>query len=138
MTFAAITTLLVGILFGYLGQRSRMCFVGGIRDYIFVRDTFLLKGTIAFGIVAWLGFSLAEFLAATPGGSFGYVSGSLVLPAVLSGFGVGFLSILANGCPLRQHVLAAQGSMSAMAYLVGFFVGVIVFYKFSLPIILDY
>ena len=138
MTLAAITTLIVGILFGYLGQRSRMCFVGGIRDFIFVRDTFLLKGMIAFGIVAWLGFSLAEFFAATPGGSFSYASDDLIRQAVLSGFSVGFLSILANGCPLRQHVLAAQGSISAIAYLVGFFAGAIAFYKFSLPIILGY
>lgn len=138
MTLTAITTLIVGILFGYLGQRSRMCFVGGIRDFIFVRDTFLLKGIVAFGLIAWLGFSLAELLTATPGGSFHYAAGDLTLQAVVGGFGVGFLSILANGCPLRQHVLAAQGSIDAMSYLTGFLVGAIVFYKFSLPLILSY
>lgn len=135
---AAITTLFVGVLFGYVGQRSRMCFVGGIRDFIFVRDTFLLKGMVAFGIIAWFGFSLAELLAATPGSSFGYAEGNLLLQVMLGGFGVGFLSILANGCPLRQHVLAAQGSLSGIAYLAGFFVGALVFYKFLLPAILNF
>ena len=46
---AAIITLLVGGLVGYLSQRSRMCFVGGIRDFILIRDTYLLRGLIAFG-----------------------------------------------------------------------------------------
>ena len=47
---AAIATLVIGVIVGYLAQRSRMCFVGGIRDFILVRDTELLKGLIAFGL----------------------------------------------------------------------------------------
>ena len=47
---AAITTLVVGVVVGYLGQRSRMCFIGGIRDVMLVRDGYLLRGLIAFGI----------------------------------------------------------------------------------------
>ena len=38
----AIATLVIGVILGYLGQRSRMCFVGGIRDFILVRDVSLL------------------------------------------------------------------------------------------------
>jgi hypothetical protein len=45
---AAVATLVIGVVLGYLGQRSRMCFVGGIRDFILVRDTYLLKGLLAF------------------------------------------------------------------------------------------
>ena len=60
---AAIATLVIGVILGYLGQRSRMCFVGGIRDFILVRDTALLKGLIAFGLTAWLMFPLAGLIA---------------------------------------------------------------------------
>ena len=35
---AAVATLMIGLILGYLGQRSRMCFIGGIRDFILVRD----------------------------------------------------------------------------------------------------
>jgi len=38
----------VSIVIGFLAQRSRMCFVGGIRDYILVRDKELLFGLFAF------------------------------------------------------------------------------------------
>ena len=44
MTVAALASLVAGIIIGFVGQRSRMCFVAGIRDWILVRDSFLLKG----------------------------------------------------------------------------------------------
>ena len=31
MTVAAVASLVVGIVIGFVGQRSRMCFIGGIR-----------------------------------------------------------------------------------------------------------
>jgi hypothetical protein len=58
----AIATLVVGLIVGYLAQRSRMCFIGGLRDFILVRDTELLKGVGAFFITAWLAFSLAGYI----------------------------------------------------------------------------
>lgn len=48
---------------------------------------------------------------------------------------VGYFSILANGCPFRQHVLAAQGTVSSMTYLAGFFVGAIIFHALVAPLI---
>jgi len=47
-----IFSLVMGIIIGYMGQRSRMCFIGGVRDYIIVKDTFLLKGFIGFLVTA--------------------------------------------------------------------------------------
>ena len=68
---AAIATLVIGVILGYLGQRSRMCFVGGIRDFILVRDTALLKGLVAFGLTAWLAFPLVSLIIGTRLGPFG-------------------------------------------------------------------
>ena len=110
MTLGAVASLIVGIVIGFVGQRSRMCFVGGIRDWILVRDTFLLKGLIAFIVVVWLGFPLATAAGGVPNGDFGWPITSAIVLTVIGGFGVGYVSILANGCPLRQHVLAAQGT----------------------------
>jgi uncharacterized membrane protein YedE/YeeE len=56
-----------------------------------------------------------------------------VLLTIAGGFGVGYVSTLANGCPLRQHVLAAQGVTSALTYLAGFFAGAIVFHLWVAP-----
>jgi tetrahydromethanopterin S-methyltransferase subunit B len=44
----------------------------------------------------------------------------------------------ANGCPFRQHVLAAQGIISSMTYLVGFFIGAFVFQLLVAPVIFEY
>ena len=130
---AAIASLLIGLALGYLGQRSRMCFVGGIRDFILVRDTALLKGLAAFGLTAWVAFPLAHLVTGkTPGAPTGTDVITLLL-TIAGAFGVGYVSTLANGCPLRQHVLAAQGVRSSMTYLGGFFAGAVIFHVWVAP-----
>ncbi len=44
---------IIGLLIGFLAQRSRMCFVAGFRDYILVRDTELLMGLFSFFLTVW-------------------------------------------------------------------------------------
>ena len=56
MEVFVIATLLVGFIAGFLGQRSRMCFVGGIRDLYLVKSTYLFKGLIGFLIAAFIGY----------------------------------------------------------------------------------
>jgi uncharacterized membrane protein YedE/YeeE len=132
---AAVASLLIGLVLGYLGQRSRMCFVGGLRDFILVRDTALLKGLLAFALAAWVAFPLARIVtgvALDPPIGADVVT---VLLTIAGGFGVGYVSTLANGCPLRQHVLAAQGVTSALTYLAGFFAGAIVFHVWVAPVL---
>lgn len=132
---AAVATLVIGGIVGYLGQRSRMCFVGGIRDFILVRDGYLLKGLIAFGLTAWIGFPLAGLVVGTRPAVFGVSDVITVVLTTLGGFGVGYFSTLANGCPLRQHVLAAQGVRSSIAYLAGFFAGAVIFHIWAAPLL---
>jgi uncharacterized membrane protein YedE/YeeE len=138
MTVAAVASLVVGVIIGFVGQRSRMCFIAGIRDFILVRDTFLLKGLIAFGVVAWIAFPISGLLGGEFVGEFGRPVLQTILLAAVGGFGVGYVSVLANGCPFRQHVLAAQGTVSSMIYLVGFFAGGVVFHTWVGPLVLDY
>ncbi len=124
----AIVTLIAGAALGYLAQRSRMCFVGGIRDFVLIRDTYLLRGLIAFGLTAWVAFPLASLVLRSPIGPFAASDAVTIVLTIVGGFGVGLFSTLANGCPLRQHVLAAQGVKSSIAYLAGFFAGALVFH----------
>jgi len=138
MTVAAVASLVVGLVIGFVGQRSRMCFIAGIRDFIIVRDTFLLKGLIAFGLVAWIAFPMSALVGGEFVGDFGRPVMQTVLLAVVGGFGVGYVSVLSNGCPFRQHVLAGQGTVSSMIYLAGFFSGAVVFHTWVGPLVLDY
>lgn len=133
---AAVATLIIGVILGYLGQRSRMCFIGGIRDFILVRDTYLLRGLIAFGLTAWLAFPLVGLVAGAHSAPFGVSDASTLVLTIVGGFGVGFLSTLANGCPFRQHVLAAQGVRSSIAYLAGFAAGAVIFHSSIAPLLL--
>lgn len=55
--------------------------------------------------------------------------------AMIGGFGLGLLSVLAGGCPFRQHVMAAEGSLSALSYLGGFATGAVFFHKFLAPVV---
>ena len=132
---AAIATLLMGLAIGYLAQRSRMCFVGGIRDFILVRDTDLLKGLLAFGLTAWIAFPVAGSVAGLPRATFAMVDPATIALTVAGGLGVGLFSTLANGCPLRQHVLAAQGIVSSWTYLAGFLGGAILFQAWIGPLL---
>jgi len=130
---AAVASLLVGLVLGYLGQRSRMCFVGGLRDFLLVRDTALLKGLAAFGLTAWIAFPLARLAAGSAPGAPTGTDAITLLVTIAGGFGVGYVSTLANGCPLRQHVLAAQGVTSSLTYLAGFFAGALIFHVWVAP-----
>ncbi len=134
---AALATLLIGFAIGYLGQRSRMCFVGGIRDFILVRDVYLLKGLIAFGLTAWIAFPLIGFVGGGRLGPLAEPDRLVVVLTIAGGFGVGFVSTLADGCPFRQHVLAAQGAKSSMAYLAGFFAGAAAFHAWLAPLMVQ-
>ncbi|MBI2917361.1 MAG: YeeE/YedE family protein [Chloroflexi bacterium] len=139
MTLAAAATLLGGMLLGYLGQRSRMCFVGAIRDWLLVRDASLLKGLVAFGLTAWLAYPVLSLLVGEGEGlpflSLGDLAWGTALVAVIAGMGLGVVSTLANGCPFRQHVRAGQGSTSSLAYLLGFYLGALAFYLLLYPVL---
>lgn len=130
---AAVATLVIGVILGYLGQRSRMCLVGGVRDFILVRDTALLKGLAAFALTAWIAFPLAGLVTGERPAAIGFADAVTVALTMAGGFGVGYVSTLANGCPLRQHVLAAQGAASSLTYLTGFLAGAVAFHWWVSP-----
>lgn len=155
-----IASLAVGIAAGYLAQRSRLCFVGGLRDWLLIRDTELLKGVLAFFLAAWIAFPLAALAGgavwdagepaaavgaparpgavaaaadpapATPGAPRPWLPAAL---AVAGGLGLGLAATLANGCPLRQHVLAAQGARDGAAFVAGFYAGAVAYHGWVLP-----
>jgi len=132
---AAIATLVAGLVVGYLGQRSRMCFIGGIRDFILVHDGYLLRGLIAFGLTAWLAFPLMTAIGEPGAGPFDKPDMATVILTAIGALVVGYVSTLANGCPFRQHVLAAQGVVSSATYVAGFFAGAVIFHLWAAPLL---
>ncbi len=139
---AAIATLILGFVVGYLGQRSRLCFISGYRDYFLMHDTTLLKGVGGTFIGVLAGYILFGFF----GGSVPAfplflqpslpTSASVWLITIVSGLGVGIVGALSGGCPYRMHVLATEGKKTYWVYLLGFYAGLI-FYNVATVYLVD-
>lgn len=117
-----IMSLVGGLIFGAVAQKSRMCFAGGIRDVILMKNFDLL--TIIGGLfVVMLIYNVAmgKFVLGftTPG----IIAHPEHLWNILGMYAVGFAAVLAGGCPLRQLILAGQGSSDAAVTVLGLFVG---------------
>ncbi|MGA2503100.1 MAG: YeeE/YedE thiosulfate transporter family protein [Anaerolineales bacterium] len=127
---ASIATLVLGFIIGYLGQRSRLCFVSGYRDFILTHDTTLLKGVAGAFIGALGGFIIFGLLGS---GIIGFpmiqqtsiLTRSALIITIVAGLGVGIVGALSGGCPYRMHVLAAEGKKTYWVYLLGFYAGLI-------------
>jgi hypothetical protein len=128
-----VVTLVIGLILGYMGQRSRFCTISGIRDLYLIRDTYRFKGLIGIIIGGILGFSIFNLL----GGDFpGFpllseginVEPPLLIPIMVFGaFGMAFFSTMAEGCPFRQHIMFGEGRMSGILYIGGLVIGIIFF-----------
>jgi uncharacterized membrane protein YedE/YeeE len=124
-----LSTLLLGFVIGYLGQRSRLCFVSCYRDLLLMRNASPLKGV--FG--AFLGALVGYFLFRRFGGdvpNFPIFRSDAALRInwlriIVGGLGMGFIGAIIGGCPLRMHVLAAEGKRTYWFYLLGFYVALV-------------
>jgi len=146
---AVIGSLVIGLIIGFLGQRSRMCFIGGFREFLMIRDKELLKGAISFFASAWLTIVILNVIgklmpAISDAMNVKYVAYPPFVNAIFSkfgaisligGLGLGFFSTLAGGCPLRQHVMAGQGRVDSTVYLAGFYFGIIIYYLFVVKLL---
>ena len=116
-----LVSLGVGLLIGFLAQRSRFCTVGAIRDLILLRDAHLFNG-----IAALIG---AAFLTSLALGLFkpGFEGQPLAHTNTLWNFlGMalsGLAFTLAGGCPGRQLFLAGEGDGDAAMFALGAIVG---------------
>lgn len=110
-----------GLFFGAVGQRSRFCITGSVKNAVVARDFRDALGAAAFLLVA-LALSAARgsfspTLAFEPGAH------TDLLWAFLAMAVVGFGAILLSGCPFRQLVLAAGGDLDACAGVAGMLLG---------------
>lgn len=126
-----LLALIGGLIFGALAQKSRMCFAGSIRDVILMKN-FDLISIIGGLFVVMLIYNIAmgKFVLGfdTPG----IIAHSEHLWNILGMYAVGFAATLAGGCPLRQLVLAGQGSVDATVTVAGMFVGAALCHRLGL------
>jgi YedE family putative selenium metabolism protein len=117
-----------GLLIGILGQRSRLCFAGGIRDLILMRDMHLLQGVLVFIITAFaMNLILGQFVPGkAPIAHANYIQNFLGMALV------GLCAVLLGGCPFRQTIMAGKGSADAGMAFLGMLVGAGFAHNFAL------
>ncbi len=122
--------LAAGLVVGILAQRSRLCMIGGIRDFIFFRDTYLLSGFLAMLAAATLGnLVMGKF---NPGFANQPIAHSETLWNFLSLTLAGLAFVLLGGCPLRQLISAAEGNGDSAITVLGIIAGAAFSHNFSL------
>ena len=135
----SLSSLALGIVVGYLGQRSRMCSIGGLRDFVLVRDTGLLRGAVALLVTSWLAFGAVRLVSETDAGGGLIAAGTTpsgigaVVAIAVGAIVLGFVATLSGACPLRQHVLAGQGRVGAWSFLAGFYIAALVYTSWISP-----
>ena len=120
----------IALVCGVLAQRSRLCFVGGIRDSVMFKDFKLLYGFVAVFCVVLIGnlvqgkFNLG--FTGQPVAHNDHVWNFLGMALV------GWASVLLGGCPLRQLILAGEGNGDSAVTVLGMIVGAAVSHNFGL------
>jgi hypothetical protein len=135
----SFASLGVGLVVGYLGQRSRMCTIGGLRDFVLVRDTGLLRGVVAMLVTSWVAFAVVRVIVGSDVGKSLIAAGTTpsglraCVAIGLGGLLLGLVATLSGACPLRQHVLAGQGRVGAWWFLAGFYLAAVVYTSWISP-----
>ena len=123
--------LIGGLIFGAVAQKSRMCFAGSIRDVILMRNFDLLTIIGGFFVVMLI-FNIATGRFTVAFDTPGVIAHSEHLWNILGMYAVGFAAVLAGGCPLRQLILAGQGSSDSAVTVLGMFAGAALSHNFGL------
>jgi YedE family putative selenium metabolism protein len=135
-------SLVVGLVVGFIFQRTRLCTVGAWRDVILVRDTHLLSGILA--IVAGVlvtNYIVGNFAGGTlVGNDIVYHWGFEDQPVAHSqhlwnflGMALGGMAFtLAGACPLRNFIISGEGDTDAGVFILGLIAGAAFSHNFLL------
>ncbi|MFH1928093.1 MAG: YedE family putative selenium transporter [Chloroflexota bacterium] len=125
-----LISLGVGMIIGFLAQRTRFCTMGAIRDVILMGDTHLISGVGALLVTAFITNLLLGQVNA------GFVAQPVAHHAHLWNFlGMalaGLAFALAGGCPGRQLFLSGEGDGDAAVFVLGMITGAAFAHNFAL------
>jgi YedE family putative selenium metabolism protein len=116
-----VMSLIVALLIGALAQKNRVCFAGSIRDIILMKnfDLICIIGGLYIALLIYnlINGSFTLSFAGQP------IAHSQHLWNILGMYVVGFGAVLAGGCPMRQLILAGQGSTDSAITFLGMLIG---------------
>ncbi len=128
-----IASLAAGGVLGILGQRTKLCFIGGFRNAFLIGDLTLLTGFVFLVISALVTNVLLgqEHMGIHIIGSADIVWSFLALTVV------GLASTFLGGCPFRQLILAAQGNTDSAISILGLMAGAAISYNYYFAFMAD-
>lgn len=123
-----IISFVVALLFGIIAQRTRMCFGGAVRDGVLIKnfDLAMLIGGF-FTVMLIYNIATGNFHIV----AYGPIAHAQTLWNISGLYVVGFAAVLLGGCPLRQLILAGQGSSDSVVTVLGMLVGAACAHNFS-------
>lgn len=131
-----LISLAAGLIVGALAQRTRLCMVGGVRDLVLFRETKLILGFAAILIGALACNLILTGVTETKYFTLGFAEQPVAHTDGLWNFLgmllVGFGCVLLGGCPLRQLVLAGEGSSDSAVTILGLLAGAAFCHNFGL------
>jgi YedE family putative selenium metabolism protein len=125
-----LISLGVGLLIGFLAQRSRFCTMGAIRDMVLMQDVHLLSGIVALVIFAFVtNLLLKQFHSGFAGQPVAHTNYLWNFAGMVL---AGLAFALAGGCPGRQLFMAGEGDGDAAIFVIGMITGAGFAHNFSL------
>lgn len=125
-----LISLGVGLLVGFIAQRSRFCTMGAFRDVILFGQMQLMYGVIALVVAAFITNNiLGQF---SPGFVKQPVAHSMYVWNFAGMLLAGLAFTLAGGCPGRQLFLSGEGDGDAAVFVLGMIVGAAFSHNFGL------
>lgn len=118
----------VGVLIGFVLQRSRFCFTAGFRDPIVVGSTSVLRAIIIGLIVCTVGFVFIQynFLQTHPNANLADIPGSIYpvgMHTAIGAFIFGIGMVIAGGCASGTLMRIGEGFLLQLVVLAGFIIG---------------
>lgn len=130
MHAAILVSLSIGLIIGFLAQKSRFCTMGAIRDRILFKQNHLLNGIVSMTVTAFAAnLLLRQFHP-------GFLEQPVAHTMHFWNFGgmvlAGLAFTLAGGCPGRQLFLSGEGDGDAAIFVIGMVAGAAFAHNFGL------
>ncbi len=125
-----IVSLVIGLVIGFLAQRSRFCTMGAFRDLILFKQIHLFSGLLALlGAAFVMNLILGQF---NPGFAKQPVAHTMGIWNFAGMALAGLAFALAGGCPGRQLFMAGEGDGDAAVFVIGMIVGAGISHNFGM------
>ncbi|MDO5088953.1 MAG: YedE family putative selenium transporter [Leptotrichiaceae bacterium] len=124
-----VVSLVGGMMFGMIAQKVRMCFTGSIRNIFLMKNFEMITPILGMFTVILIYNIITGNFKFSP---YGPIAHPHAIWNILGLYAVGLAGVLMGGCPLRQLVLAGQGSSDSVITVIGLFVGAAVAHNFKL------